>query len=153
MTRHFRIMVTAALAAVSFGSFAAHAQGSGVVDAGSQRITTLETTSLQPVDPDAAGGQTTMAAMPSGMAPAASLVMQAHAQILRPAPLPDQDLDAPGPSMQALAAQQDASLTPSFYSTAKHFSGDGFAAGSTLDEDQSNRHRPGGGMSLSIPVQ
>lgn len=79
--------------------------------------------------------------------------MQARAQILRPAPLPDQDFDAPAPNAQVLADQQEASLTPSFYGTAKHFSGDGFAAGSALDEEQSNRHRPGGGMSLSIPVQ
>ncbi len=94
-----------------------------------------------------------MPAIPTGFASANILVKQAHAEVLRPAPLPDQDLDAPGPGPDALAAQQQASLQPSFYAPAKHFSGDGFSAGSTLDGDHVNRAKPGGGMSLSIPMQ
>ncbi len=81
-----------------------------------------------------------------------ALVIQAHATAMRPAPLPDQDVDAPGPDTQTLAAQQQASLSPSVYGQTKHFSGDGFATGSNLENEQNNRRRPGGGMSLSIPV-
>ncbi len=83
---------------------------------------------------------------------AASLVMEAHATTLRPAPLPDQDFDAPGPDPQTLAAQQEASLAPSVYGQTQHFSGDGFSSGSNLESNKNNRRRPGGGMSLSIPV-
>ena len=83
---------------------------------------------------------------------AASLVMEAHATALRPAPLPDQDFDAPGPDSQTLAAQQEASLAPSVYGQTQHFSGDGFSSGSNLESNKNNRRRPGGGMSLSIPV-
>ena len=118
-------------------------------DPPSRSLTSLETIDTTSLSTAAA----TMPAMPSGSRPAASLVMQAHAQVLRPAPLPDQDLEAPEPSAQALAAQSQTSLQPSFYSAATHFSGDGFSAGSTLDGDHANRSRPGGGMSLSIPVQ
>ncbi|MCQ8278360.1 hypothetical protein NFI95_07835 [Acetobacteraceae bacterium KSS8] len=79
-------------------------------------------------------------------------VMQARATAMRPAPLPDEDVDAPGPDAQTLASQQQASLNPSFYSNKDHFSGDGFAPGSNLESDKNNRRRPGGGMSLSIPM-
>ena len=95
-------------------------------------------------------GGPTMYAMPGESTRA--LVMQAHAQTLRPAPLPNQDFDAPGLSAQALAAQDQASVGPSFYSSAKPFAGDGYAPGSTNDDRTSHR-RAGGGMSLSIPVQ
>ena len=80
------------------------------------------------------------------------LVIEAHATTLRPAPLPDQDFDAPGPDRAALAAQQESSLVPSVYNHAETFSGDGFATGSNLEADKNNRRRPGGGMALSIPV-
>ena len=89
-------------------------------------------------------------AMPRGSTGA--LVIQAHAQTLRPAPLPNEDFDEPGLSPQALAAQDQASVGPSFYGAAKPFSGDGYAPGSTIDDRTSHRHN-GGGMSLSIPVQ
>ena len=110
-------------------------------------------TSLQTVDTTSLSTAALAPGLASGARPAAGLVMQAHARILRPAPLPDQDLEAPEPSAQALAAQGQASLQPSFYSATTHFSGDGFSAGSTLDGDHANRSRAGGGMSLSIPVQ
>ena len=144
----------AAVAALAFGLCIAGAQAaepSGPAGG----LQTIDTTSL-------AGGQTTMLAVqgasigeiPAAVPAARDLVMQAHAEVLRPAPVPDQDFDAPGPSRQALAEQDQASLQPSFYSAARRgFSGDGFANGSTLDDDHANRRKPGGGVSLSIPVQ
>lgn len=107
------------------------------------RLETIDTASLS-----APIGGTLGNRVPS----AASLVMQARATTLRPAPLPDQDFDAPGPDSQALAAQQEASLAPSVYGQTQHFSGDGFSTGSNLESNKNNRRRPGGGMSLSIPV-
>lgn len=106
-------------------------------------MATFETTSLAPrasaIDPVAPGNTN-------------GLVRQVHAQALKPAPLPNQDFDAPGPDAQTLAAQGQTSVSPSFYGGSKHFAGDGYAPGSTLD-DRQNGHRAGGGMSLSIPVQ
>lgn len=106
-------------------------------------MATFKTTSLDarasgfdPVSPD----QTT------------GLVRQAHAQTLAPAPLPNQDFDAPGLDAGTLAAQGQTTVNPSFYSGAKPFAGDGYSPGSTLD-DRQNSHRAGGGMSLSIPMQ
>lgn len=148
MKRHMWIMPVALAAAVCFGPApAARADETGVP----QRLAGLYTVDTA----NLSGMSNTISAVPSfsSSVPAAALVMQAHARALRPAPLPDQDLDAPGPNAQALAAQDETSVQPSFYSTSKHFSGDGFAAGSTLEDDHVNRRRPGGGMSLSIPVQ
>ena len=147
MSRHVRIMPVALLATLALGTCLGAADAA-TADQGplSRSLAGLETI-------DTASLSRSVTTMSSGSVPAASLVMQAHAEILRPAPLPDPDLEAPEPSAQALAAQDQASVQPSFYSAAKHFSGDGFAAGSTLDGDHANRSRPGGGMSLSIPVQ
>ncbi len=151
--RHVALRHAAVVAlAFGLGTAGAHAAGQSGVAGGLQ---TIDTASL-------AGGQTTMptvqgtstAPIPEAVPAARDLVVQAHAQVLRPAPVPDQDFDAPGPSRQALAEQDQASLQPSFYSAARRgFSGDGFANGSTLDDDHANRRKPGGGMSLSIPVQ
>jgi len=80
------------------------------------------------------------------------LVMQAHAQVLRPAPLPDLDITAPGPSGDALAAQNDPRIGPDFFNSHARFAGDGYAAGSSIENDHNNRHSPAGGMSLSIPM-
>ena len=147
-------MMSAFLTIALLGPAAAHA--GSVADDGSVtpqrlagRLQTMDTTNLS----GSLSDTTTMPAIPTGFASAETLVKQAHAQVLRPAPLPDQDLDAPGPGPDALAAQQQASLQPSFYSPARHFSGDGFSDGSTLDGDHASRAKPGGGMSLSIPMQ
>lgn len=105
-------------------------------------MATFETTSLAP-----------RAGMldPSPASPTAGLVRQAHVQALRPAPLPNVDVDEPGMDAQALAAQGQTSVNPSFYGGAKRFAGDGYSPGSTLD-DRKYGHDAGGGMSLSIPV-
>ncbi len=106
------------------------------------QLQTIDTASLATAMSDSGGGRL------HGTVP----VIQAHATAMRPAPLPDQDVDAPGPDAQTLAAQQQASVGPSFYGNKDHFSGDGFSAGSNLESDKNNRRRPGGGMSLSIPM-
>ncbi len=87
------------------------------------------------------------------MAFSTGLVMQAHAEVLRPAPLPDPDVSAPGPSQEALEAQAAPSVAPDLFNPQAHVAGDGYASGSSLDADHNNRHSTGGGMSLSIPVQ
>lgn len=102
---------------------------------------------------DTTGLSTPLSGQSGKVRPASALVIEARATTLRPAPLPDQDMDAPGPDAQALSAQQQASVAPSFYGNQNHFSGDGFSSGSNLEADKNNRRRPGGGMSLSIPVQ
>ena len=80
-------------------------------------------------------------------------VIQAHVETLRPAPLPDRDLDAPGSSADTLSAQSDPKLTPGFISPGARFAGDGYASGSSMENDHSHRHSTGGLMSLSIPMQ
>nr|WP_321983737.1 hypothetical protein [uncultured Lichenicoccus sp.] len=87
------------------------------------------------------------------MALSTGLVVQAHAEVLRPAPLPDPDVSAPGPSSEALEAQANPSVAPDLFNPQAHVAGDGYAAGSSIDADHNNRHSTGGGMSLSIPVQ
>ena len=154
-------MTSAFLTALLLGPAAAHA-GTVATDGpvATQRLASFDNGGIRTVDTTSlAGGSSSQAAIssmpaiPTGFAPAGTLVRQARAEVLRPAPLPDQDFDAPAPGPDALAAQQQASLQPSFYAPAKHFAGDGFSAGSTLDGDHVNRARPGGGMSLSIPMQ
>ncbi len=98
--------------------------------------------------------QNTIAAIPLETAlGSGGLVMQAHAETLRPAPLPDPDVSAPGMSGEALAAQGDASLAPGVFNPQSHFAGDGYAPGSSIETDHAHRHSTGGGMNLSIPMQ
>ncbi len=98
--------------------------------------------------------QNTIAAIPlDGAAAAGGLVMQAHVETLRPAPLPDPDVSAPGLSGGSLAAQGDASVSPGVFNSQSHFAGDGYAPGSSMETDHAHRHSTGGGMSLSIPMQ
>lgn len=148
MRRTIRIMPACLLPALLFASLAsaqARLDDDGSATPGVARAITIDTTSL------ASSTVAAFGALSKGSIGAP--VLQARAQLMRPAPLPDQDYDAPGPSEQALAAQDQASVSPSLVSPSRHFSGDGFASGSTLDEDRVNRHRAGGGMSLSIPMQ
>jgi hypothetical protein len=99
-------------------------------------------------------GQQTTAAIPlDGAVMGGGLVMQAHAETLRPAPLPNPDVSAPGPSNDALASQADPSLSPDLFNPQSHFAGDGYAPGSSIETDHIHRHSTGGGMSLSIPMQ
>jgi hypothetical protein len=97
-----------------------------------------------------AGG--TIAAIPLDAAVSSGglYMMQAHAEMLRPAPLPDRDVSAPG--RDAVAAQADSSLAPGFFNPQSHFQGDGFAPGSSIEGDHNHRHSTGGGMNLSIPM-
>lgn len=130
-----------------------------VAPASAEETGTQATQQVQSLDPTAAATFASNSLVQTGPmtdsmpgAPARPLVIQAHAQTLRPAPLPNEDFDEPGPGPQALAAQDQASVGPSFYGAAKPFAGDGYAPGSTLDDRVSHRHT-GGGMSLSIPMQ
>ncbi len=82
----------------------------------------------------------------------APVVVQATAETMRPAPLPNPDVEEPGPNQEALAAQSDASLAPGVFNMKSHFAGDGYAPGSNLETDQNHRHTVGGGMNLSVPM-
>ncbi|MGI4748107.1 MAG: hypothetical protein ACRYFY_18995 [Janthinobacterium lividum] len=152
MKRHIWIMPASVITALALGSVGASADTGQPSNNAPVRAASLDPTAAETVDATALSRP--LDTMPLGVPPAASLVMQASAQTLQPAPLPNEDFDAPGLSAQALAAQDQASVQPNFYGRPKPFSGDGFAAGSTIDDDRMNRHRTGGGgMSLSIPVQ
>lgn len=138
-------MVFATATATAAGTALARSDAPGV---GDQQFAAL---SSHQIDTTALA---TVAAVPSDrLAAPVAVVVKAHAETLRPAPLPNPDVDAPGPDAQQLAAEDQASLHPSFYANTKHFAGDGYAPGSTLENDQNNRRKPGGGMSLSIPMQ
>lgn len=150
MTRSLRFMTMATMATMAV---LAAPVARAAPPAGDSQFASLDAPGMQTIDTASLSAQQTIPAMPTGSMPATALVVQAHAQRLRPAPLPDPDYEAPGPDSQALAAQGATSVRPSFYSAAQHFSGDGFASGSTLDEDRAAHHHTGGGMSLSIPVQ
>ena len=101
----------------------------------------------------------TVAAIPlDAAASGLAQVMQAHAQVLReaplrPAPLPDPDVSAPGPGSDALAAEEDASLEPGVFNPHGHFAGDGYEPGSSIEADKNHRHSTGGGVNLSIPME
>ena len=98
--------------------------------------------------------QNTIAAIPlEASLGSGGLVMQAHVETLRPAPLPDPDVSAPGVSGDALSAPGDASVAPGVFNPQSHFAGDGYASGSSIENDHAHRHSTGGGMSLSIPMQ
>ncbi|MBE7212215.1 MAG: hypothetical protein INR65_14430 [Gluconacetobacter diazotrophicus] len=127
-----------------------------VAKPGEQEIASLaerqiDTTALATITATATDGLAAPATV--GTRTPGARVVQAHAETLRPAPLPDPDVDAPGPDAAQIASQGEASLHPSFYSNSHHFAGDGFSPGSTLENEQNNRRKPGGGMSLSIPMQ
>ena len=102
-------------------------------------------------DPQPAGR--TVAAIPLDEAVTnGGLVMQAHAETLRPAPLPNRDFSLPTLNREAIAAQTDPSLVPGFINPNSHFAGDGYEPGSSIEGDHNHRHSTGGLMSLSIPM-
>ncbi|MGI4746488.1 MAG: hypothetical protein ACRYFY_10660, partial [Janthinobacterium lividum] len=125
MRRFIWIMPAALLAFSAAGIANAHAADTGRAQSPQQAtsfdpsaLATFETTSLDPrasvSDPGLPG-------------PTIGLIRQARAQALRPAPLPNEDFDAPGLDAQTLAAQGQTSVSPSFYSGAKPFAGDGYS--------------------------
>ena len=112
--------------------------------------------SSQSISPDTQGSNAgTIAAIPldEAVMNGGGFVMQAHAETLRPAPLPNPDVDAPGPSNETLASQASPSVAPDFFNPTAHAIGDGYAPGSAIETDHNNRHSTGGGMSLSIPMR
>ena len=96
----------------------------------------------------ATAGSLSTLTLPS-YAPAAPIVLQAHAETLLPAPVPNRDI---GPPSETLSAQADPSLEPGVFNPRSHFAGDGYASGSNIEADQNHRHTLGAGMNLSVPV-
>jgi hypothetical protein len=68
---------------------------------------------------------------------------------LAPAPIPNQDIDAP----VARAAPREPRLEPAFFSRKAEFEGDGFSAGSNLDYNTEDKDKPAAGLNLSVPVK
>jgi hypothetical protein len=126
--------------------FSAHASST---QASSTKASSTSTSDQQNPDPK------TIPAIPLDQAVMGGglVVVQAHAETLRPAPLPDPDIGPPGPSSETLAAQSSPSVAPDFFNPNAHAIGDGYAPGSAIETDHNKRHSTGGGMSLSIPMQ
>ena len=82
----------------------------------------------------------------------APMTVQAGPETMRPAPLPDPDVQDPAARQDARSAQGDASLTPGIFNMRSHFAGDGYAPGSSLETDQNHRQTVGGGMNLQVPM-
>ena len=65
----------------------------------------------------------------------------------RPAPLPNRDLEAPnGPR-----AKTDASVAPSLITRGDTYRGEGFSKGSSPQNEQERRVKPGAGFNLTVP--
>ena len=64
------------------------------------------------------------------------------------APLPNQDADAP-----QTRASSDASIGPGIFSRRNQYRGEGFSPNSSAQIEQERRARPGGGISLTMPLQ
>jgi hypothetical protein len=81
-----------------------------------------------------------IAASPASVAPEANL--------LAPAPVPNQDIDAP-----ISLTGTEPRLSPALLSRKKTFEGDGFSHGSGQDYGLDERTPPAPGLNLSVPVK
>ena len=91
-----------------------------------------------PLSPGAGGGLT--------------IVTSAPADSMRPAPVPNPDIDAPQARADRLAAESSPSVEPTLFNTRAHFVGDGYEPGSSLENARNNRETPAGGMNVLIPM-
>ena len=67
------------------------------------------------------------------------------------APVPDQDMEAPNRVVQP---DGNGVLTPSLlHAQKKHFQGDGYIQGSTVESDQQKRLKPAPGLNWSVPLE
>ena len=72
----------------------------------------------------------------------------ASAEVFRPAPLPDENLGTPA---ERIASNDEPNLHPDLLSMHEH--GTGALADTSAEYSRTQRVRPAGGMSLSIPMQ
>ncbi|HEX3350202.1 MAG TPA: hypothetical protein VHS58_19095 [Acetobacteraceae bacterium] len=77
-----------------------------------------------------------------------SSTTQAPSHGFTAAPVPNTDLNAPGPTNQA-----QPSLAPSLFTNKDTYRGEGFVSGSTAQTAQFQRAHPGVGGTLSVPIQ
>lgn len=90
----------------------------------------------------------TIAAMPTGNPPAAAAAVRtASAEVFRPAPMPNENVSAPG---SKVVASEEASLHPDLLSM--HENSSGPLGDTSVEYGRASRVRPAGGMSLSIPM-
>jgi hypothetical protein len=69
-------------------------------------------------------------------------------QGFQPAPMPDQDADAP-----STYVPRGAELSPALFSHKSEFAGDGYAPASDPDHGLDNRRTPAAGLNWSVPVK
>lgn len=67
--------------------------------------------------------------------------------VFEPAPTPDRDTGLAAPR-----ASNDPSLGPALFTRRNQYRGDGFSPGSTAQEEQERRVRPGVGLNLRMPL-
>jgi hypothetical protein len=72
----------------------------------------------------------------------------AAARGFQPAPVPDQDADAP-----STYVPRGPSLSPALFSHKAEFAGDGYAPASDPDHGLDNRRTPAAGLNWSVPVK
>lgn len=65
-----------------------------------------------------------------------------------PAPLPNRDLNAPGQASASAAP----SIGPTLFTQREQYRGDGYSRGSSPQNEQERRVRPGAGFSLHMPL-
>lgn len=65
-----------------------------------------------------------------------------------PAPTPNRDASAPPPPR----AGNDPQLSPTLFTRRNQFRGDGYSPGSTAQEEQERKVKPGAGFNLRMPL-
>ena len=68
--------------------------------------------------------------------------------VFEPAPLPDRDNLGPPPPR----ASTDPQLSPTLFTRRNQYRGDGYSPGSTAQEEQERRVKPGAGFNLRMPL-
>lgn len=98
-------------------------------------------------------GGFTLQATPSPLLPLPATPPQAtrppaNGPVFEPAPTPDRDNTGPtGPR-----ASNDPTLAPALFTRRNQYRGDGFSPGSTAQEEQERRVKPGAGFNLRMPL-
>lgn len=68
--------------------------------------------------------------------------------VFEPAPTPNRDASGPAPPR----ASNDPELSPTLFTRRNQFRGDGYSPGSTAQEEQERKVKPGAGFNLRMPL-
>ena len=93
--------------------------------------------------------QLSLTVPPAAPAPSFSLGNAARPPAYAPAPLPNRDLNVP----RQLTSPSQTTLSPTLFTQRDRYRGDGFSTGSSPQNEQERRLRPGAGFSLRMPLQ